>query len=109
MIIVAGPPGGKSSQLPVQNVGVDWFNSDDLAAQLNAGSYENIPTSVRSAAGEQLQQFIDSHIHARRSFAFENALRTDTAFQQIRRAKEMAFGFSWTTLRPGPLRNTFAA
>ena len=33
----------------------------------------------------------DSHIEARRSFAFENALRTDTRFQQIRRAKEMGF------------------
>lgn len=76
MIIVAGPPGGgKSSHFPVKNVGVDWFNSDDRAAQLNAGSYRNIPAHVRNASGQQLQEFIDSHIEARRSFAFENALR----------------------------------
>ena len=82
MIIVAGPPGGgKSSHFPVKNVGVDWFNSDDRAAQLNAGSYQNIPPAARNASGQQLQQFINSHIEARRSFAFENALRTGAGFR----------------------------
>jgi predicted ABC-type ATPase len=104
MIIVAGPPGGgKSSHFPVGNVGVDWFNSDDRAAQLNAGSYQNIPVHVRSASGQQLQQFIDSHIAERRSFAFENALRTDTGFQQIRRAKEMGFRVLMDYLAAGPV------
>lgn len=105
MIIVAGPPGGgKSSHFPVKNVGVDWFNSDDRAAQLNAGSYQNIPPAVRSASGQQLQQFIDSHIEARRSFAFENALRTDTGFQQIRRAKEMGFRVLLNYIAAGPVQ-----
>ena len=104
MIIVAGPPGGgKSSHFPVKNVGVDWFNSDDRAAQLNSGSYQNIPAHVRSASGRKLQEFIDSHIEARRSFAFENALRTDTGFQQIRRAKEMGFRVLMDYLAAGPV------
>ena len=64
---------------------------DDRAAELNAGSYQNIPVHIRSASGQQLQQFIDSHIEARRSFVFENALRTDAGFQQIPRAKKMGF------------------
>jgi predicted ABC-type ATPase len=73
MIIVAGPPGGgKSSHLTVKKWGVDWFNSDDRAAQLNAGSYQNIPAQVRKASGQQLQQFIESHIESRRSFVFES-------------------------------------
>lgn len=84
-------PISAGNYFPVKNVGVDWFNSDDRAAQLNAGSYQNIPVQIRRASGQQLQQFIDSHIEARRSFAFENALRTDTCFQQIRRAKENGF------------------
>jgi predicted ABC-type ATPase len=104
MIIVAGPPGGgKSSHLPIKNVGVDWFNSDDRAAQLNAGSYQNIPVHVRRVSGQQLQQFIDSHIEARRSFAFENALRTNTGFQQIRRAKAMGFRVLMDYIAAGPV------
>jgi len=87
----APPGGGKSTHLSVKTWGVDWFNSDDRAAQLNAGSYQKIPAQIRNASGQQLQQFIDGHIAAGRSLAFENALRTDTCFQQIRRAKEMGF------------------
>jgi predicted ABC-type ATPase len=92
MLIVAGPPGaGKSTFFAVSRTGVDSFNSDDYAAQLNAGSYLNIPPRMREAAGKQLQQFIDTHIEQRRSFTFENALRTGTAFEQIRRAKARGF------------------
>ena len=104
MIVVAGPPGGgKSTHLSVKTWGVDWFNSDDRAAQLNAGSYQNIPAQIRNASGQQLQQFIDSHIASRRSFVFENALRTDTCFQQIRRAKEMGFRVFMDYLAAGPV------
>ena len=84
-------------------MGVDWFNSDDRAAQLNGGSYQNIPPAVRNDSGQQLQQFIDSHIEARRSFAFENALRTNTGFQQIRRAKEMGFRVLMDYIAAGPV------
>src|SRR5258708_7905229 len=104
MIVIAGPPGGgKSSHLSVKKWRVDWFNSDDRAAELNAGSYQNIPVQVRSASGQQLQQFIESHIASRRSFVFENALRTDTCFQQIRRAKEMGFRVRMIYLAAGPV------
>jgi predicted ABC-type ATPase len=104
MIIIAGPPGGgKSTHLSVRTWGVDWFNSDDRAAQLNAGSYQNIPAQIRTASGQQLQQFIDSHIASRRSFVFENALRTDTCFQQIRRAKELGFRVFMDYLAAGPV------
>ncbi len=104
MIIVAGPPGGgKSSRLPINNWGVDWFNGDDRAAELNAGSYQNIPAHIRTASGQLLQQFIESHIASRRSFVFENALRTDTCFQQIRRAKEMGFRVRMNYLAAGPV------
>ena len=104
MIIVAGPPGGgKSSLRPVRDWGVDWYNSDDRAAQMNGGSYHNIPVKVREAAGQQLQHFIDSHIAAGESFAFENALRTDSGLQQARRAKEMGFQVLMDYLAAGPV------
>jgi dephospho-CoA kinase len=49
MIVVAGPPGsGKSSVFPVAQTGVDHFNIDDRAAQLNGGSYRNIPPEIRA-------------------------------------------------------------
>ena len=104
MIIVAGPPGGgKSSHFPVKNSGVEWFNSDDRAAQLNAGSYHNIPVDVRAASGRELQRFIESRIEGRQSFAFENALRTDIVFEQIRRAKGLGFEVLFDYLAAGPV------
>lgn len=104
MIIIAGPPGGgKSSYFPVKNTGIDFFNSDDRAAHLNGGSYHNITPEIRAAAGRLLQEFIESHIEARRSFAFENALRTDTGFQQIRRAKDLGFRVVLDYLAAGPV------
>jgi hypothetical protein len=46
MIFVAGPPGGgKSSALSIKQLGIDWFNADDRAAQLNAASYHKICNS----------------------------------------------------------------
>lgn len=104
MIIVAGPPGGgKSTHFAVRTTGVDSYNSDDRAAQLNAGSYHQIPVDIRTAAGQQLQQFIESHIEARVSFAFENALRTDACFDQMRRAKERGFQVLMDYLAAGPV------
>src|SRR3990172_9394826 len=47
MIVVAGPPGsGKSTAFPVAQSGVDAFNIDDRAAELQ-GSYRNIPREIR--------------------------------------------------------------
>lgn len=104
MLIVAGPPGwGKSTHFPVGGTGIDWFNGDDRAAQLNGGSYQNIPLHLRAASGRQLQEFIESHIEASRSFAFENALRTGIVFQQLRRAKELGFHILFDYLAAGPV------
>jgi hypothetical protein len=55
MIVVAGPPGsGKSSLFPVSETGLDSFNADDRAAELNGGSYQNILPEMRVQAGKQL-------------------------------------------------------
>jgi len=49
MVIVAGPPGsGKTTRFPVAEFGVDSFNADYRAAQLNAGSFRGISTEIRS-------------------------------------------------------------
>ncbi|MBL8231917.1 MAG: hypothetical protein JNL98_25690 [Bryobacterales bacterium] len=48
MIVIAGPPGsGKSTLFPVSSFGVDFFNADDRAAELNGGSYLGIPPEIR--------------------------------------------------------------
>ena len=44
MVVAAGPPGsGKSTAFPVAESLLDHFNIDDIAAELNRGSYRNIP------------------------------------------------------------------
>jgi dephospho-CoA kinase len=53
MIVVAGPPGsGKSSLFPVSETGLDSFNADDRAAELNSGSYQNITPDIRIQVGK---------------------------------------------------------
>jgi hypothetical protein len=53
MIFVAGPPGGgKSSALSIKQLGIDWFNADDRAAELNAGSYHKISSAIRETVGQ---------------------------------------------------------
>jgi hypothetical protein len=48
MFIAAGPPGGgKSSFFALSGFADRVFNADDRAAELNGGSFENIPTSER--------------------------------------------------------------
>src|SRR5258706_12245401 len=110
MIIVAGPPGGgKSTHLSVKSWGVDWFNGDDRAAQLNASSYQNIPAHIRAASGQQLQQFIDSHIESRRSFVLKTPCEPTLAFNRFAARRKSASAFLWTILRLAPLKNTSAA
>jgi hypothetical protein len=56
-IVVAGPPGsGKSSRFPLSRFGVDWFNADDRAAELNLGSFHKIPAEIRSRVNIEFQQ-----------------------------------------------------
>ena len=95
MIITAGPPGsGKSTAFPVQEEGVDFFNADDRAAQLNGGSYQNIPELIRAQVNKEFEAFVLTHIERRESFALETTLRSDITLRQARQAR--AWGFETT-------------
>jgi len=92
MIVVAGPPGsGKSSLFPVSETGLDSFNADDRAAELNGGSYQSISPEIRAQVRRQLEKFIADHIHDRRSFAYETTLRTAITFTQADEARANGF------------------
>ncbi|MBZ5524019.1 MAG: zeta toxin family protein [Acidobacteriia bacterium] len=92
MVVVAGPPGsGKSTRFPLRAFGVDWFNADDRAAQLNAGSYRKISKEIRSQVNLEFQRWIDDHISAGKNFAIETTLRSPIAFEQARLARQHGF------------------
>ncbi len=92
MIVVAGPPGsGKSSVFPIARTGVDHFNIDDRAAQLNGGSYQSISPEIRAQSNRECELFIEAHIRIQKSFAVETTLRTHKTLQQARIARENGF------------------
>lgn len=92
MIIVAGPPGGgKSTAFPVSNFGIDFFNADNRAAELNKGSFKKIDLSIRAQVNREFEKFIAEHINEGRSFAFETTLRTDITLQQAAEAQSKGF------------------
>jgi len=92
MIVIAGPPGsGKSSLFPVSETGLDSFNADNIAAELNDGSYQGIAPEMRIQAGKQLERFIADHIRGRKRFAFETTLRRDITFRQADQARANGF------------------
>ena len=96
MIVVAGPPGrGKSSRFPLSRFGLDWFNADDRAAELNHGSFHKIPSEIRSQVNVEFQQWILNRISAREGFAIETTLRSPITFEQARLAHGHGF---WTTM-----------
>jgi predicted ABC-type ATPase len=95
LFIIAGAPGsGKSRTFPVSEFGVDFFNADDRAAQLNGDSYHNIPLDVRSIVNREFEAFIEEHIANGVSFALETTLRSQITFDQILSAKRNGFQVS---------------
>ena len=96
MIVVAGPPGsGKTSGLPATSFGVDSFNADDRAAQLNQGSYHKISRNIRAKANLEFEQWIRQHIDKKKSFALETTLRSQITFEQSHWAHSEGF---WTSM-----------
>jgi predicted ABC-type ATPase len=92
MFIVAGlPGGGKSSFFALAGFADHVFNADDRAAELNGGSYENVPTSVRAVVNREFEEFVHASIGAGTSFALETTLRSTITFEQARLAKENGF------------------
>jgi predicted ABC-type ATPase len=95
MFIVAGPPGaGKSSVFALSRYTNTIFNADDRAAELNGGSYENIPLSVRVVVNREFEQFVHANIRACVSFALETTLRSKITFEQARLARDNGFRVS---------------
>jgi predicted ABC-type ATPase len=76
MIFIAGPPGsGKSSRFPLSSFGVDSFNADERAAELNCGSFRKIPPEIRSRVNDEFERWVLGHIGAQQDFALETTLR----------------------------------
>jgi predicted ABC-type ATPase len=92
MYVVAGPPGsGKSRVFPLSRFGVDYFNADDRAAELNGNSYHDIPLEVRKQVNHEFELFIEEHIDRRKNFALETTLRTPVTFLQTAHAHSVGF------------------
>jgi predicted ABC-type ATPase len=95
MFIVAGPPGaGKSTIFSLAAYAERTFNADDRAAELNAGSYRNIPLSIRKIVNREFELFVHQNIRARNSFAVETTLRSGITFDQALLARDNGFRVS---------------
>ncbi|MFN0104211.1 MAG: hypothetical protein ACKV2U_19265 [Bryobacteraceae bacterium] len=88
---------------------VDPFSNDDYCARLNgqrlvgaAPVYTGMTPEIRRQGGAAMQKFIENHIAARRSFAFETALR-DVTFEQARRATANGFRVEMVFVAAGPV------
>ena len=97
MRVVAGPPGaGKSVAFPVKEAGLDYFDADARAAELNGGSHIAIPQYIRSIVNQEFEAFIEDHIAKRRSLTFETTLRSTITFEQAKRARQAGFNLRMT-------------
>ncbi len=104
MVVIAGPPGGgKSTAFPASSFGVEFFNADDRAAELNAGSYRAISPAVRTQVNAEFEAFVSENIRAKKSFAFETTLRTDITLRQAADAKQNGFTVAMKYLAMGSL------
>ena len=95
MRVIAGPPGGgKSSVFPIADTGLEYFDADGRAAELNAGSFRNISTEVRRVVNLEFETFIRRHIEQRRSMIFETTLRSAITFEQAQQSRNAGFHLS---------------
>lgn len=106
MVVVAGPAGsGKSTTFPVYSFGLDSFNADDCAAELNTGSYQGITAAIRIQVGKELEDFVLERITAGTSFAIETTLRTDVTFRQAQMSREAGFRIEMLYINAGDFQN----
>lgn len=106
MIVIAGPPGGgKSTAFPASSFGVESFNADDRAAELNAGSYRAIAPEIREKVNAAFEAFIAENIRTKSSFAFETTLRTNITLRQAADAKSKGFSVAMKYLAMGSLQD----
>jgi predicted ABC-type ATPase len=92
MLVIAGPPGaGKTSRFPASGFGVDWFNADSRAAELNGGNSQGISKKIRAQVNVEFKKWILEHISSGRGFAFETTLRSAITFEQTRLARSHGF------------------
>jgi predicted ABC-type ATPase len=111
MVVVAGPSGsGKSTFFPVAETGLACFNVDDRCAELQGGSYRQIPPEIRAQAQQERRDFIETCTRELRSFAVETTLRTNIAIQQAGRAKAAGFRLEWYSSLPiTPMKTSSAS
>jgi predicted ABC-type ATPase len=96
------PPGsGKTTRFPIAEFGVDFFNADNRAAELNGGSFHGISKGIRSKVNLEFQKWILDHISERKSFALETTLRSEATFEQAQLAREHGFRTFLYFVTPG--------
>ena len=104
LIVVAGPSGsGKSRSFPreyFEGQGIDYFNIDDRLRELNGGSFDQVPQSLRDQANRDLNHFVDLHTIERKDMAFETTLRNDYAIRVAARVRQAGFDTDLRYLTP---------
>ncbi len=106
MLIVAGPPGsGKSTAFPVNSFGVDYFNADERAAEINNGSYQGITPAIRIRVSKEFEEFVLKRIKTQTGFCIETTLRSDITFTQAKMAREAGFEIEMLYVSGGDFNN----